>query len=41
MSPAIEHQALETVEQVRAILRGEAPDGAVNAAKASRLRPPA
>jgi D-3-phosphoglycerate dehydrogenase / 2-oxoglutarate reductase len=28
---AIEHQALETVRQVEAILRGEAPTGAVNA----------
>jgi D-3-phosphoglycerate dehydrogenase / 2-oxoglutarate reductase len=35
---AIEHQALETVAQVRAILRGEAPPGAVNAAQASRLQ---
>jgi D-3-phosphoglycerate dehydrogenase len=29
--PAIEHQALETVRQVEAVLRGEAPKGAVNA----------
>jgi D-3-phosphoglycerate dehydrogenase len=34
---AIEHQALETVRQVEAILRGEAPPGAVNAAAATRL----
>ena len=30
--PAIEAQALHTVEQVRALLSGEVPDGAVNAA---------
>jgi len=30
--PAIEAQALETVEQVRRLLRGEVPGGAVNAA---------
>ena len=29
--PAIEHQALETVRQVKAIVAGEAPPGAVNA----------
>ncbi|MGI4810853.1 MAG: NAD(P)-dependent oxidoreductase, partial [Janthinobacterium lividum] len=29
--PAIEAQALETVEQVRGLLRGEVPVGAVNA----------
>jgi D-3-phosphoglycerate dehydrogenase len=34
---AIEHQALETVRQVEAILRGEAPPGAVNAEAAHRL----
>jgi D-3-phosphoglycerate dehydrogenase len=34
---AIEHQALQTVSQVEAILRGEIPAGAVNAAHASRL----
>jgi D-3-phosphoglycerate dehydrogenase len=34
---AIEHQALETVRQVEAILRGEAPRGAVNADAAHRL----
>jgi len=36
---AIAHQALETVRQVAAIVRGEAPPGAVNAARATRLRP--
>lgn len=35
---SIQHQALETVEQVRRIVRGEAPEGAVNAARATRLR---
>jgi len=34
--PAIEAQALETVDQVRALLRGEAPGGAVNAETWSR-----
>ena len=34
---AIEGQALETVAQVRAILQGQAPEGAVNAAQATRL----
>ena len=34
---AIAHQALETVVQTAAILRGELPPGAVNAAQASRL----
>jgi len=34
---AAEHQALETVRQVEAILRGESPAGAVNAERASRL----
>lgn len=34
---AIEHQALETVAQARAILAGEVPPGAVNAQSASRL----
>jgi len=33
---AIEHQALETVRQVAAIIRGEAPVGAVNAAHWTR-----
>ena len=36
--PAIKAQALETVEQVRALLRGEVPQGAVNA-EAWRRRP--
>lgn len=36
--PAIEHQALEAVAQTAAILRGEIPPGAVNAAQASRMR---
>ena len=35
--PAIEHQALETVAQLAALLKGEIPPGAVNAAQASRL----
>lgn len=35
---AIEHQALETVQQARAILAGQMPAGAVNAASATRLR---
>ena len=34
---AIEHQAFDTVAQVRALLAGEVPKGAVNAEKASRL----
>ena len=34
---AAEHQALETVAQVAAILRGEVPKGAVNAERATRL----
>ncbi len=34
---AAEHQALETVAQVAAILQGRAPQGAVNTAQASRL----
>jgi D-3-phosphoglycerate dehydrogenase len=34
---AIEHQSLETVRQTEAILRGEAPPGAVNPAAAHRL----
>lgn len=33
---AIEHQALETVQQVSAIVQGRAPQGAVNAAHATR-----
>ncbi|MEP7300840.1 MAG: NAD(P)-dependent oxidoreductase [Caldimonas sp.] len=36
--PAIEHQAMETVAQVAALLRGEIPPGAVNAALATRIR---
>jgi len=36
-SPATEHQALETVAQLAALLRGEMPEGAVNAAQATRL----
>jgi D-3-phosphoglycerate dehydrogenase len=35
---AIEHQALETVDQVAAILQGQIPEGAVNANRADRLR---
>ena len=35
---AIEHQSMETVRQVSAIVRGELPEGAVNAAHATRLR---
>ena len=34
---AVQHQSLETVEQLRAILAGHIPPGAVNADKASRL----
>jgi len=34
---AVEYQALETVEQVAAILQGRAPTGSVNAAQATRL----
>jgi D-3-phosphoglycerate dehydrogenase len=34
---AVEHQAFDTVEQVRALLAGETPPGAVNAANATRL----
>jgi D-3-phosphoglycerate dehydrogenase / 2-oxoglutarate reductase len=34
---AIEHQALQTVSQVSAILRGDIPEGAVNARHANRL----
>jgi D-3-phosphoglycerate dehydrogenase len=34
---AIEHQAFDTVEQVRALLAGKAPKGAVNIEKATRL----
>lgn len=35
---AIEHQAMETVSQIDAIMRGEIPAGAVNAAEAFRVR---
>ena len=35
--PAIEHQALETVEQLALLIKGEIPLGAVNAAHATRL----
>lgn len=35
---AAEHQAMETVRQAAAILRGEPPPGSVNAAHATRLR---
>jgi D-3-phosphoglycerate dehydrogenase len=34
--PAIEHQAMETVAQTAELLRGYAPKGAVNAARATR-----
>ena len=34
---AAEHQAMETVHQTAAILRGEAPPGSVNRASATRL----
>ena len=34
--PAIEHQALETVAQVEALLQGRVPKGAVNAQQATR-----
>lgn len=36
--PAIEHQALETVQQVGELARGRIPAGAVNAASAMRLQ---
>ena len=36
-APAAEHQALETVAQLAALLRGEIPEGTVNAAQATRL----
>lgn len=39
MTPeAMEHQAMDTVRQVAALVRGEMPDGAVNADAAFRLR---
>ena len=34
--PAVEHQAMETVAQVAELLQGRAPQGAVNAAQATR-----
>ena len=34
--PAVEHQAMETVAQVTELLQGRAPQGAVNAAQATR-----
>jgi D-3-phosphoglycerate dehydrogenase len=34
--PAIEHQSLETVAQLRSLLQGRMPEGAVNAAHATR-----
>jgi D-3-phosphoglycerate dehydrogenase len=36
--PAVEHQAFETVSQLSALLSGNVPPGAVNAARATRLR---
>ena len=36
---AVEHQAFDTVEQVRALVAGKTPPGAVNAEAAHRLRP--
>lgn len=36
--PAIEHQALETVAQLRALLEGRVPEGAVNAGHATRWK---
>jgi D-3-phosphoglycerate dehydrogenase len=36
--PAIEHQAMETVQQVSEIVQGRVPLGAVNAEHAQRLR---
>jgi D-3-phosphoglycerate dehydrogenase len=35
---ALDHQALETVRQAAAIIRGEIPEGAVNAGHATRLK---
>ena len=35
--PAVQHQALETVEQLQQLLAGRIPKGAVNSEKASRL----
>ncbi|SFV04293.1 D-3-phosphoglycerate dehydrogenase [Polaromonas sp. YR568] len=36
--PAVEHQAMETVAQVAELLKGRAPQGAVNAQQATRWR---
>ncbi|MEJ8853501.1 NAD(P)-dependent oxidoreductase [Variovorax robiniae] len=36
--PAIEHQAMETVSQVAALMQGQVPQGAVNAQQAFRWR---
>jgi len=36
--PAIEHQALETVAQLKELIQGRIPIGAVNAPHATRLR---
>jgi D-3-phosphoglycerate dehydrogenase len=36
--PAVEHQALETVAQLGALVQGELPAGAVNPARATRWR---
>lgn len=36
--PATEHQALETVQQLRSLLQGQMPPGAVNAEHATRWR---
>jgi D-3-phosphoglycerate dehydrogenase len=36
-SPAIEHQAFDTVQQVEALVNGKVPPGAVNTDKATRL----
>jgi D-3-phosphoglycerate dehydrogenase len=37
--PAVEHQALETVAQLRELLSGDKPHGAVNSEQVRRLRP--
>jgi D-3-phosphoglycerate dehydrogenase len=36
--PAMEHQAMECVQQISALLRGDIPKGALNAAQARRVR---
>jgi D-3-phosphoglycerate dehydrogenase / 2-oxoglutarate reductase len=36
---AVEHQAFDTVEQVRALVQGKVPPGAVNTDNATRLQP--